>query len=692
MDPQTAPIQETHPENMQTDLNQPSVLQTQTTTPNYKKYKKIGYLVILLSVFMLFMLFAYLYMTKKDNQTPQEEQSVKNLEIKKFSTDEEFKNFLTKTTSSAGYFGTSSLRTMEMAPQAVGAPGGAFANIGSSDLMYNPSPDRISETNVQVSGIDEPDILKTDGVNVFFANTFGGVYPMPFIDRGISVEEDRLIPNPTYNTKVIKAFPPSEISKISDIPENGEMLLFDKTLFTYSGNKFSGYDVSDPVNPKRSWTKELEGNTQIASARKYNDKLYLITATYIYTSSPCPIPLVKGEISITCTDIYYPPSGNSSDATFTLMVINPVNGVVENKATFLAKSGQSVIYMSENYVYISFTFYESYVNLIINFLKSEGSGFISPNVIADLEKIAGYDISEESKMNELTRIFESYMASLTDDEKKKLENEMQNKAESYMETHARDLEKTGIARFSTGSLDVSSSETIPGSPLNQFSLDEYQGNLRIATTTSNSLTGSGKSFNDVYVLDKDLRITGSITDLGISERIYSARFIEDKGYLVTFRQIDPFYVLDLSDPKNPEMKGELKIPGYSSYLHPLEKNLILGVGMEGSNAKVSLFDVSDASDPKEISKYDISEYWSDVSSNHHAFLQDSKHGVFFMPAGQNGYIFSYQGKVIDLKRVVTGTLARRALYLDDYFYIFGDSKMVVLDEKTWEDVTSYDYQ
>ncbi len=189
-----------------------------------------------------------------------------------------------------------------------------------------------------------------------------------------------------------------------------------------------------------------------------------------------------------------------------------------------------------------------------------------------------------------------------------------------------------------------------------------------------------------------MQVTGKITDLGLTERIYSARFVEDKGYLVTFRRVDPFYVLDLSDPRNPKKVGELKIPGFSSYLHPIDKDKVLGVGQEGSNVKVSLFDVSNPADPKEISKYDMTEYWTDVSSNHHAFLLDQKHSVFFMPAGANGYVFSYNGNVLNLQRAVTGLQASRALYIDDYLYVLGDAKMVVLNENTWEEVKSFDYQ
>ena len=119
--------------------------------------------------------------------------------------------------------------------------------------------------------------------------------------------------------------------------------------------------------------------------------------------------------------------------------------------------------------------------------------------------------------------------------------------------------------------------------------------------------------------------------MGLTERVYSARFIQDKGYVVTFRQTDPFYVLDLSDPASPKLAGELKIPGYSSYLHPITKDKIIGIGKEGQNVKVSLFDASDPANPQEVSKYTLSEYWSDILNTHHAFLMDEKHGVFFLP-------------------------------------------------------------
>ena len=247
-----------------------------------------------------------------------------------------------------------------------------------------------------------------------------------------------------------------------------------------------------------------------------------------------------------------------------------------------------------------------------------------------------------------------------------------------------------------GSLEIKALGNIPGQPLNQFSLDEYKDNLRVATTVGERMWigfwgGTQESANDVYVLDKDLKTIGSLQDLGLEERIYSARFIEDKGYLVTFRQTDPFFVLDLATPKSPGLEGQLKIPGYSSYLHPITKDKILGIGKEGDQIKISLFDVTDPKKPQEKAKYTLNEYWSDILNTHHAFLLDSKHTIFFLPGERGGYIFSYQNDKLELKKAVSDISASRALYINDYLYLLGDNKLKVLNEINWEKIKELEF-
>ncbi|KKQ76802.1 MAG: Beta propeller domain protein [Parcubacteria group bacterium GW2011_GWA1_38_7] len=229
---------------------------------------------------------------------------------------------------------------------------------------------------------------------------------------------------------------------------------------------------------------------------------------------------------------------------------------------------------------------------------------------------------------------------------------------------------------------MSATGAVPGQPLNQFSLDEYKTYLRIATTVNNNFD----SANDLYVLDSGLNQTGSIINLGLDERIYSARFIGDRGYLVTFKQIDPFFVFDLSDPNNPKKTGELKIPGFSSYLHPLTTNSILGVGQENGQVKLSLFDVANPNLPIEIDKFSLNEYWTEVSNNHHAFLQDEKHSIFFLPGGNGGYIFSYTNNKLTLIKAISTPNAKRALYINDFLYVISDTEVLVFDQNTWNQV------
>lgn len=174
-------------------------------------------------------------------------------------------------------------------------------------------------------------------------------------------------------------------------------------------------------------------------------------------------------------------------------------------------------------------------------------------------------------------------------------------------------------------------------------MDEYKGYFRIATTTGETWrTDEFTSMNNVYVLDAALKVKGKIEGLASTETIKSIRFMGDKAYMVTFRTTDPLFVLDLSDPSKPEVKGELKIPGYSEYLHPVSENILLGFGRDAveendqaieKGFKVSVFDVSDINDPKEISTMIIGDRgtYSDVSYNHKALLYSADKNIIGFP-------------------------------------------------------------
>ncbi|PIP18510.1 MAG: hypothetical protein COX42_00480 [Parcubacteria group bacterium CG23_combo_of_CG06-09_8_20_14_all_35_6] len=421
------------------------------------------------------------------------------------------------------------------------------------------------------------------------------------------------------------------------------------------------------------------------------NKIYMVTQTNLDEYHPCLIEILKTgttPLNIGCQDIYHPINPIPVDTVFTAIILDPNSGLTEKNISFVGSTGSSVVYMSLESIFVTYSYSEDTSKFFLNFIKEKARDLYPALIVEKIEKLISYDISQQTKMMELQTIISRYQSSLGEDERLRFDNELANRMQDYLKKHQRELEKTGIVKIDLSRFNVSATGSVPGYPLNQFSLDEYQDHLRIAVTIGQQWWGwgfgsSGETANDVYVLDKNLKIIGSIQGLGLTEKIYSTRFIEDKGYLVTFRQTDPFYVLDLSNPNNPQMKGQLKIPGYSSYLQPISKDKILGIGQESGQVKISLFDVTSASDPKEIAKYILNEGWSDVLSTHHAFLLDTKHEIFFLPGNQGGYIFSYKGDNIELKKAISGISARRAIYLNDYLYIIGDNQIVVLNEFDW---------
>jgi uncharacterized secreted protein with C-terminal beta-propeller domain len=172
--------------------------------------------------------------------------------------------------------------------------------------------------------------------------------------------------------------------------------------------------------------------------------------------------------------------------------------------------------------------------------------------------------------------------------------------------------------------------SVAGYVLNQYSMDEYSGYFRLATTIQKETTQ-----NFVYVLDSNLATVGEVRleNAEVRETIRSVRFMGDKAYVVTFEQKDPFFVLDMSNPASPKVAGKLEIPGYSSYLHLFDANHVIGIGMENSTVKLSLFDVTDISAPKEMTRYIIEGDWtySDALDDPKAFLFDRTKEMLVIP-------------------------------------------------------------
>ena len=199
------------------------------------------------------------------------------------------------------------------------------------------------------------------------------------------------------------------------------------------------------------------------------------------------------------------------------------------------------------------------------------------------------------------------------------------------------IESSSIYRFAidSGTIEYRGSADVPGQILNQFAMDEHETYLRVATSTWNQGT-------NVYVLDGSLEIRGRLEGLAPGETMHSARFLGDRVYLVTFKKIDPFFVVDLSDATSPRLLGELKIPGFSDYLHPYDENHVIGLGKHTvdmgtfawfQGVKLSLFDVSDMTNPREVSTLVIGDRGteSEVARDHRAFLLDQERGFLVLP-------------------------------------------------------------
>jgi len=607
--------------------------------------------------------------------------------IKAFKSADDFKNYIAKTSAGNGQagFGRGGAQTEAFSlgtPMAKSLPD----DINAGNDMATPA--RIGQTNVQVLNIDEPDIAKTNGREIFFSKeqSFFKDAPRPL------GESFKIMPDYGYRKEIsiIKALPIKEVAKIGKIDQPGTLLLSGDRLIVFSDREIYGYDIASSTAPAQTWKIDLKDRTDFVDARLFDGKIYLVTRTGVNSLAPCPVePYAAKEtpLTIACSSIYHPATAAPAEATYNLSTIDPANGTTGATVAFVGSYDNTAIYMSKTAIYATYGYSSDFIEFIYKFFKANAD-LVPAEIIARLKKLMSYELSAGAKTTEFYDIMAKLENAMDGDARLKFQNEITNRMDSYYQEHGRELAKTGIVKIAAADLKITANGEVPGRLLNQFSLDEYENHLRAAVTIGeNSWWGFGgarQTANDIYVLDDQLKTVGSIKDLGKEERIYSARFLGDRGYLVTFKQVDPFFVLDLSDPKNPQMKGELKIPGYSSYLHPIAKNRILGVGQDNGKVKLSLFDIADPAAPKEIAKYALDEYWTEAATNHHAFTQDEKFQAFFLPGGQGGYVFSYKDDKLELVKAVAEASAKRALYINDNLYVLTDNKIIVLNEASWE--------
>jgi uncharacterized secreted protein with C-terminal beta-propeller domain len=447
----------------------------------------------------------------------------------------------------------------------------AIAPRTSGESVYRaPAVSDYSTTNIQVARVDEADIVKTDGQYIYVASGNKAI--------------------------IVQAYPPEQARVLSEIKLEGtaigifvngdRLVVFETPYDAYRGvlrdsvgrfymsyvspkTTVKVYDVSDRENPRLQ--RDLSADGQYVSSRMIGDYAYVVINEPVYEE--------EGEVNL--PKLYSGNKGWEIPATDICYSSN-VSDHYYMYTTIMAINVQNA---DENPTYATML------------LGASSNLYVSMDNIYLTCPVWGGD--------------------------------------------AGDSQKTSIHRIHIdgGAMNYTATGDVPGMVLNQFSVDEYDGYFRVATTT---YAPSLRNRNNVYVLDMSLNITGLLTDLAEGQRIYSARFMGDRCYLVTFKQVDPLFVIDLKDPYDPEVLGYLKVPGYSDYLHPYDETHLIGIGKETTDAgtfawyqgvKISLFDVSDVSHPREIDKEIIGHRGSDspVLYDHKAFLFDKSRNLMVIP-------------------------------------------------------------
>lgn len=528
-----------------------------------------------------------------------------------------------------------------------------------------------SSTNVQVDGVDEADIIKTDGKNVYIIKdngvTIATVSPLNEMKLAgkIKFDNNNFLPSEMYvdgknlviigNSWVNQTAQPVETTAVDTKPvANSKMAIMPQ--YRSSFTHVLVYDISDLNNVIEERTVEISGN--YLSSRKINSALYVVTNEWIYFNEGQPIdnylPCYKDSLTggaantINYDEINVFPNSKSNN----MMMVAGIN-IEDNSEPQVSSylgAGENIYVSGEN-LYVGVTNYQ----------------------YEDMEPVEEkYDDGNTVK---ISRYIPQKLVS----------------------------EETIIYKFSlnNGGVTYLAQGRVQGTLLNQFSMDEFDGYFRVATTQNFE-----KQVNNLFVLDDSMSITGSITGLAENERIFSARFMGNRGYIVTYRQTDPLFVLDLSNPQNPSVTGELKIDGYSSYLHPYDENHIIGIGMDtrtinaewgdrtvNLGMKMTMFDVTDMANPKEM----FTEYIGDAGTtsevlyNHKALLFSKEKGIIGFPISINeakGEKFDSAGNPVYGQFNFQGAIIYN-VDLEKGFTLRG--KLSQVEEGDWKIIKDYGY-
>ncbi|MBA3653535.1 MAG: beta-propeller domain-containing protein [Actinobacteria bacterium] len=561
-----------------------------------------------------------------------------------------------------------------------GTPAAASAPAQGQDLKADTGGgDDFSTTNVQEAGIDEPDVVKTDGKRIYVLNNdtlfvvdaaspkilgsmrVGYATDLLLVDERVIVFTAPDEPRPQPGPQVDKAISSNGAVAASPVQYRQQARL-------------RVIDVSNPAAPKETSHLDIDGN--YISARLVNGVARVVLGAY-----PQHIPLA------------YPAS---NDPQAVQMALD------KNKQTIRSAKFDD---WTPHYTVTSggkTSAERPTVSCDSAYRPPEFSGFGTLSVLSldpknpNGAKTASVVADGEIVYASATRLYVA--TNQWGPVRPMADNGVMPQVEPLPKTlvHAFDISDAAEAKYLV-------SGTVRGTVLNQFSMSEHQGNLRVATTDRD------ESFVTVLAnqAGKVLAQVGQVGGLGKNERIYAVRFIGPVGYVVTFRQVDPLYVLNLTDPTKPRVVGELKITGYSAYLHPVGDNLLIGVGQEASaegrrlGTQVSLFDVSNPASPKVLQRHMLGQGGSTAEFDHHAFLYWAPKKLTVIPIqtygpdkGAPGFmgavgLFTSPGDMHEVGRVSHGNfLVQRSLVVGGRLFTYsnGGIKVSNLDtfaEQSW---------
>ena len=657
-------------------------------------------------------------------------------DLKKFASSDEIKEYLKTRTQNSDSFGstlTKGLGSME----AISARSEAAVSYDSSSGNGASASD-YSTTNIQVEGVDEADIIKNDGKYIY-----GITGNKLYIMEAFPAEDAKII----YETK-IEGYYGQEIFVSGD-----KLVLLTnsyKEVQTISKYDFMPrptnteitkvviYDITNRDKPVVLETYELSGGYY--DSRMIGDFVYVISNNYVYYSDAIPMPFVKSSIMKISPEVYYFDSIETSYNFNTIASINLKDlekGI--NAKSFMLGNGNT-LYVSQENIYIAYQNYNQWFGgwrgYGYNYEEEQKAKFFE--VVVPLLDSKTQDkienLGNDAKWEDISSVLEDMYNNMSEDEKKSLVKKIESAVEEYDAKKEEERSKTIIHKISIndGEIEYVNKGEVRGYLLNQFSLDEYNSSLRVATTFNAWTSEKSVIYNNVYVLDENMNTIGTLEKIAPEERIYSTRFMGDKLFMVTFKQVDPLFVIDLSDKTKPEILGYLKIPGFSEYLQMYDETHLIGIGKDTytekeitrtKGVKISMFDISDFENPKEVDSVTIGDEgsYSEAQNDHKALLlsksknllvlpvtevigkyEYDKNGYYTNKVWQGAYVFSLsetgfeeKGKIShdEEKEDTTNYYypdynfnIKRSLFMDDILYTISTKKVMINDLETLDEI------